>query len=324
MPVRNGGAWLDAAVGSILSQDHASLELIIVDDHSDDGALDRLDKSDRRLKFMASAGHGVSAAFNTGMAAARGRFIARMDADDIALPCRLRVQREYLEQNPGLALCGGVVELFSAQGLAGGNLRYQAWLNACRTPQTIARELFIESPIPNPSAFFQREALLELQGYADPDWPEDYDLFLRADARGMKMGKPVQPVLRWREHGGRLTRTDPRYALKRFQAAKIHYLARSRLAPGVRPVIWGAGPTGRLTCDLLRAEGREAAGFIEVHPRRIGGEKRGLPVWPVEHLEKNRDCFVLAAVGAAGAREKIRACLDGLGRAEVEHYLFVA
>ena len=324
MPVRNGGAWLIDAARSILEQTHSNLELIIVDDHSDDDALQKLDKGDSRLTILANRGTGVSAAFNTGMNAARGEFIARMDADDLALPERIQDQLAYLEQNPEVDICGGKVEIFSARGLEGGNLRYQHWLNHCVGPAEISREIFIESPIPNPTAFFRRGALLKLEGYQDPGWPEDYDLFLRADAQGMKMGKPDQVVLRWREHGKRLTRTDKRYSLEQFQAAKIHYLSRYRLNPEIQALIWGAGPTGSLTCDLLCQEGRDVAGFLEVHPRRIGGEKRGRPVWPIEHLEKDQSSFVIAAVGAAGAREEIRAFLDGFGRTEGEDYLFVA
>ena len=324
MPVRNGGKWLQAAADSILAQSHDSLELIVVDDHSEDDALARLDRSDTRLCLHKSRGQGVSAAFNTGMGLARGDFIARMDADDLALPNRIRDQLDYLARHTDVDLCGGKVELFSAAGLAGGNQRYQAWLNGCATPDHIARELFVESPIPNPTAFFRREALLRLGGYRDPDWPEDYDLFLRADALGMKMGKPSAVLLRWREHDTRLTRTDKRYALERFQAAKIHYLVQYRLPTDCEPLVWGAGPTGRLTCDLLRAEGRDVAGFIEVHPRRIGGLKRDRPVRPVEYLQTDHDSFVIVAVGAAGAREEIRSFMGGVGRIEGEHYLFVA
>ena len=324
MPVRDGGEFLAEAVRSILGQTHAALELIVVDDHSTDAAIDALDRRDERLRVVESEGQGVSAAFNTGLARAKGEFIARMDADDIALPRRLEAQLGYLETHPEIALCGGRVEIFSAAGLQGGNQRYQDWLNGCRSPERIRRELFIESPIPNPTALFRREAIESLGGYADPAWPEDYDLFLRADSMGMKMGKPDETVLRWREHGRRLTRTDARYALSAFQAAKIHYLSSGRLEPGVEPVIWGAGPTGRLTHDLLVAEGRAVRGFLEVHPRRIGGEKRGLPVWPVEWLESEPEAFVLAAVGAAGARGKIRKYMRQLGRIEGAHYLFVA
>jgi glycosyltransferase involved in cell wall biosynthesis len=324
MPVRNGGEYLAPAVESILGQSHSKLELIVVDDHSDDGAVQALSEDDPRVRRVPSRGKGVSAAFNTGLALASGEFIARMDADDLALPRRLEAQLGYLETNPAVSICGACVEIFSEDDIRGGNRRYQDWLNRCRTPAVIHRELFVESPIPNPTALFRREALLLLGGYADPDWPEDYDLFLRADALGMQMGKPDGVLLHWREHDSRLTRTDGRYALKRFQAAKIHYLAKHRLGSAVEPVIWGAGPTGQLTHDLLKSEGRAVRGFIEVHPRRIGGSKRGLPVWPVDWLRQHGDAFVLVAVGAAGARQEIREFMQALGRVEGEHYLFVA
>ncbi|NNJ78797.1 MAG: glycosyltransferase [Xanthomonadales bacterium] len=324
MPVRDGGIFLAEAVDSILGQSHGQLELLLVDDHSSDGAVGQIESHDPRLRLLVNRGTGVSAAFNTGLAVASGHYIARMDADDIALPERLSRQVAYLENHPELALCGGCVEIFAAAGVAGGNRRYQDWLNGCRSPDEIRREIFIESPIPNPTALFRRDTLEALGGYADPQWPEDYDLFLRADARGMRMGKPKGTVLRWREHEHRLTRTDGRYDLKRFQAAKVHYLAQGRLRQGVRPVIWGAGPTGRLTHDLLEAEGRAVRGFIDVHPRRIGGEKRGLPVWSAEWLREQPDAFVLAAVGAAGARDRIRSHLSALGRVEGEDHLFLA
>ena len=89
-------------------------------------------------------------------------------------------------------------------------------------------------------------------------------------------------------------------------------------------IIWGAGPGGRLMHDLLLREGTRVEGFLEVHPRRIGGEKRGLPVWPVEEIERRRDAFILAAVGAAGAREQIRGYLLQHDFVEGENFLFVA
>ena len=324
MPVRNGGDYLQAAVDSILSQTEQRIDLLLVDDHSDDSAIADLECDDPRLLILASEGRGVSSAFNTGLARARGVFFARMDADDIALPERIETQLSYLSQNPGVDICGSCVEIFTEGQLQGGNQRYQEWLNSCRDPDVIQREFFIESPIPNPTAMFRREALLRLGGYNDPEWPEDYDLYLRADALGMKMGKPPEILLRWREHGDSLTRSDPRYGLEKFQAAKAHYLARGRLAEVGPVLIWGAGPTGRLTHDLLRDEGSEVAGFLEVHPRRIGGTKRGLPVWSFEDLDQHPDEFVLVAVGAAGARDKIRNFMQIQNRQEGKDYLFVA
>ena len=324
LPVRDGGAWLADAVASILGQTLDDLELLVVNDHSRDRAVARLPRDDTRLRLLENRGDGVSAAFNCGLEQARASFVARMDADDLALPQRLARQVAYLDSRPDVAICGACVEIFASGGVQGGNRRYQEWLNACRDPETIARELFIESPIPNPTALFRTGALQGLGGYGNPDWPEDYDLFLRADAAGLRMGKPDGVLLRWREHEGRLTRTDERYALERFQAAKLHYLVRHRL-PERRPVIvWGAGPTGRLTHDLLKAEGVPVAAFLDVHPRRVGRCKRGRPVWPIERLAGEPSAFVLGAVGAAGARARIRAFLGSLGRAEGEDFLFVA
>ena len=217
-------------------------------------------RQDTRLCVLTAAGEASARGFQYGLEQARGQFVARMDADDVALPNRLEVQSRFLEKHPGVDICGACVEIFSQQELAGGNLRYQQWLNNCTTPEQIHRELFIESPIPNPSAMFRRNAIDKLAGYGDPDWPEDYDLFLRADAAGMLMAKPDGILLRWREHEQRLTRTDSRYDIARFQAAKAHFLATYRLQ-GRPVVIWGAGPTGRLMHDLLLAEGVSILGF---------------------------------------------------------------
>ncbi len=324
MPVRNGGAFLAGAVQSILDQSLQEFELLLVDDHSSDGAIDRLHRNDDRLVVLSHEGAGVSSAFNAGLARARGQFIARMDADDIASRDRLEQQVSFLRLHEDIDICGACVEIFSEQKIAGGNERYQAWLNNLRTPQAIRREMFIESPIPNPTAMFRSTALRSLGGFHDPEWPEDYDLYLRADARGIKMGKPPGCLLRWREHPGRLTRTEDRYSQGNFQAAKAHYLANSRLPAGEPVVIWGAGPGGRLMHDLLQGEGTAIKGFLDIHPRRIGGQKRGLPIWPLDKLSALVDSFILVAVGTAGVRPEIREFMDRHARIEGEDYLFVA
>jgi glycosyltransferase involved in cell wall biosynthesis len=324
MPVRNGGDYLESAVESILAQSFSSLELILVDDHSDDAAISRLSTADPRLVLLENPGRGVSSAFNTGLSRARGELIARMDSDDVSMPDRIECQYNYFQSHSDVDICGACVEIFTDGTVAGGNIRYQAWLNACRSPEAIHRELFIESPIPNPTAMFRRETILRLGGYHDPDWPEDYDLYLRADALGMRMGKPESVLLRWREHAQRLTRNDERYALSRFQAAKAHFLSNHRLRGKGPLILWGAGPSGRLMHDLLLKEGTRVRGFLEVHPRRIGGQKRGLPVWPIEEIDRMQDAFILVAVGAAGARSKIREFMHQRALCEDEHYLFVA
>lgn len=323
MPVRNGGAYLATAVQSILEQTHTRLELILVDDHSSDGAIAALERSDPRLHIHLNTGRGVVAAFNAGFALCTGEYIARMDGDDISLPQRLACQLGYLAQNPSVDIAGCCVEIFSEDGIQGGFKRYQTWLNSVRTAREIHRQIFIESPMPNPGTMFRRDALQRLGGYREMPWAEDYDLYLRADAAGMQMGKPKQVLLRWREHANRLTHSSGIYSRKQFQRAKAHFLVHQRLTDP-RVVIWGAGPTGRLTHDLVVAEGGVVDGFIEVHPRRIGGKKRGLPVWPVAKIDEPGLAMVLVAVGTAGARDEISAYMLAHEKHAGQDYLFVA
>jgi glycosyltransferase involved in cell wall biosynthesis len=322
LPVHNGGPYLAAAVQSILSQSFCDLELLLVDDHSTDGVIGTLDLSDPRISVIRNSRRGVVNAFNTGLEAANGLLIARMDADDIALAHRLEVQRGLLNAHPDIGIVGGCIEIFADQDVGQGNTHYQDWLNAVRSPAQIRRQLFIESVIPNPTAMFRREVLERLGGYRDVPWPEDYDLFLRADGAGIRMAKPRGTLLRWREHPDRLTHTDGRYSRENFQRAKAHYLALHRL-DGHPFVIWGAGPGGRQMFDLLAAEGHAAGGFIEVHPRRIGGQKRGRPVWDMNRPGDWGRGMILVAVGSRGARVEISAFLEGTGRREGEDFLFV-
>jgi hypothetical protein len=192
-----------------------------------------------------------------------------------------------------------------------------------REPDQLHRQIKIESPLPNPGLMLRRTALEGLGGYRDVEWPEDYDLLLRADALGMQMGKPGAILLRWREHESRLTHTDPRYRRGQFMRAKVHFLLNHRLG-GQGVIIWGAGPTGRLIHDLIHQEGGVVDGFIEVHPRRIGGQKRGLPVWSMDKCTEVGLPMILVAVGAAGAREEIAAFMNSQKKTEGEDYLFVA
>lgn len=323
LPVRNGGEYLREAVDSILSQSFENLELLLIDDHSTDDAVSSLDQSDLRLKILKTNGNGVVDAFNSGLEQCRGEYVARMDADDISLPGRIRSQLEYLETHSSVDICGCCVDIFSDTGIQGGLARYQNWLNSVREPGQVRQQIFIESPLPNPGVMFCSAAIKQLGGYRNCQWPEDYDLLLRADAAGMRMGKPDPVLLRWREHESRLTHTDSLYERKNFMRAKSHFIVHHRLQ-GRSVIIWGAGPTGRLMHDLLCSEGANIEGFIEVHPRRIGGLKRGLPVWPIDKVKSQGDAMVLVAVGAAGARKEIADYMQKHNKLPERDYLFVA
>ncbi|HRQ63824.1 MAG TPA: glycosyltransferase family 2 protein, partial [Xanthomonadaceae bacterium] len=308
MPVRDGGAWLGEAVDSILGQSLEDIELIVVDDHSRDGAVASLPaRRDPRLRVLSSPAPGVVAASNAGMAAARGAFIARMDADDIAAPGRLARQVAYLEDHPGVDLCGTQVEIFGAAAGEGAH-RYGDWLNALTSPEAIAAAMYIESPLAHPSLMLRGRALdtLGRAPYRAFDGPEDYELLLRADAAGLRMGKPQGMLLRWRDHDGRLTRSDARYRREAFFRCKAGYLVSSRVR-GRDLVILGASVTGALLFDVLQPHDVSVRGFVDPAARRHGGRKRGHPVHGPEWLASlNDDVLLLVAAGRRGARAEIQ------------------
>jgi hypothetical protein len=248
-----------------------------------------------------------------------------MDADDIAMPDRLTRQLHYLQHNPQIGIAGAKVKIFSSDTLGQGFQLYEQWLNSLSTSEEIERDLFIESPIPNPTAFFRREIYDQLGGYHDPEWAEDYDIWLRAHTEGIKMGKPDEVLLHWRDHATRLTHCDARYENKLFLKAKAYYLAANpHYLKNRNAIIWGTGPNGTYIHDLLITLDVKVDAFIEINPKRIGGVKRGLPVLHFDKLSQYTDALIIGAVGSRGAREEMRHALLNMGKQEGRDFLFAA
>lgn len=330
MPVHNAGVYLEEAISSILNQEKVKLELIVVDDHSSDQAIDNIEQKlsqDKRIKLFSSSQRGVVAAMARGYREANGEYIARMDADDIALPHRLFQQLKYMKNNPSIGIVGGKIKIIGEYKIGEGFSLYEQWLNKLCSSEDIERELFIESPIPNPTAFFKREVYELLNGYQNPEWAEDYDMWLRAHALGVKMGKPESVLLHWREHEHRLTHNDKRYDNKLFMKAKAYYLSNSRHLKGRKAIIWGAGPIGTYLFDVLTEYNIDVEAFIEVNQRRVGGLKRGVPVFHYSEINtytQDNNALIIGAVGSRGARTEIRQALLDMGKEEGSDFLFAA
>ncbi|HEX7809479.1 MAG TPA: glycosyltransferase family 2 protein, partial [Thermoanaerobaculia bacterium] len=119
LPVWNGERFLAEAVESVLRQTHESLELIVIDDGSSDGSLaiaEEFAARDSRVVVIHTPHRGLPSALNAGTAVARGRYVARMDADDVSLPTRLARQTEYLDANIDVVAVGSAVEVIDETG----------------------------------------------------------------------------------------------------------------------------------------------------------------------------------------------------------------
>ena len=324
LPVRDAQETLLACLGSLAGQTFGDHEVVAVDDGSSDGTPSMLAaaaRADARLRVVRTPPRGLVAALNTALALARGSLLARMDADDVCHRERLALQVEGLEDDPRCAILGCGVAASRARS---GMRDYVAWLNSLVNHEDIVRDLLVESPLVHPSVMMRAEVLRDLGGYRSFDGPEDYDLWLRAHARGWRFGKRREVLLDWRDRPARLTRTDPRYRPERFRELKVAALERAALPPGRGVVLWGAGPVGKGWARALRAGGHEVAAFVEVDPRKIGQRIHGARVVDVAGAAAFAGRLHLAAVGRPGARARIRAAARELGLREGDDLIAVA
>lgn len=325
LPVRNGEPYLAEALRSLSEQTLADFEAIVVDDGSTDGslALARAHAhADDRVSVLARPARGIVAALERARAGARGELLARMDADDVALPGRLAAQVAALAAEPDLVACGCGVEYWPRERVTDGSRRYEAWLNGLVTAELAARDAFVECPIAHPALLARADAVAAVGGWRDPGWPEDHDLVLRLWARGWRFRNVDEVLLRWRDHPARLSRTSPRYAQDAFVRGKVHHLRETLLAGRPGAVVWGAGPVGKSFARELQRQGVRVLAFVEVDPRKLGRTIHGAPVVPVD--EAPAEGIALGAVAGADARTRIREAVAAQGRIEGVDFVAVA
>lgn len=323
LPCYNAQDTLEEALDSLQSQTYTDIEIICVDDGSSDHTLEILHQRarlDPRLKVLPAPHGGVIQAVNLGLSACQGEIVVRLDADDRCHPRRIELQRDYLRSHPDVAVVSCLVQGFPPDEIKEGFQIYFDWLNSLVHHEDITREIFVESPIANPSAAFRRSWIRDLGGYQDHGWPEDYDLWLRGYLAGSRFAKIEQVLLDWREHPQRLTHEDPRYSLENFLRAKAHYLARGPARDRDAVIIWGAGMTGRRLSKHLEREGLSLKAFVDVDQKKIGRTRRGKPIISSQELpvlwEKYQNPILLTAVRARSAAPLISGTLEELGLLE--------
>ena len=184
LPVRNGLPYLSAAVESVLRQTFTDIEVLVIDDGSTDGTAAWLRTlTDPRVRVLAPSTPGLASALNTGLAAARGRYIARQDADDWSAPERLARQVAWLEARQDVDVLATTVAFVDEAGLpvdSAWTATVRTQWDAAVTPAQIAALMPLTCCIFHATVLARTAVLREAGGYDQATVPaEDYDLWLR-------------------------------------------------------------------------------------------------------------------------------------------------
>lgn len=206
IPVYNGESWIAESVESILSQEGAALEVVVVDDGSRDASVEILRKiRDERLRIVQmGANVGLIGALNAGIRETTAPFIARHDQDDVALPGRIGAPLRLLKSRPEMALVGSCAALVHDDGYV-----RRRKLSYPRSDVDIRFQMFFGNPFLHSATMFRREALELAGGYRVQPWgnfPEDYDLWTRLSRVGT-MANLEEPLVMYRQHAGGLSAT---------------------------------------------------------------------------------------------------------------------
>ncbi len=196
MPVYNGASYIEEAIESILQQTFTDFEFLIIDDGSSDDSADLIASyDDIRIRLLRNQSNlGLVRSLNIGIKQACGKYLARMDADDISLPHRLARQCAFMEQFPEVGVCGAWLEAFE------GNTR-TLWSPPLEHDRIVSTLLF-ESVIYHPTVMI-RKTVLDCNALCysiDYPYAEDYELWCRL-SRFCRLANIGEVLLHYRLHG---------------------------------------------------------------------------------------------------------------------------
>lgn len=294
LAVRDGGAYLRAALESVLGQTLAEVELLVVDDASSDATPEILDSiADPRLRVLRNDRLlGLAGSLNRGLDESRGRYVARLDADDVAMPRRLERQLALMRSRPTLGVLGSAVLELDARGRVGRSHVMP------REPVEARWVSLFSSPFYHPTVLVDRELLERHALRFDTSYEEseDYDLWSRllehADGCNMQ-----EPLVLYRVHPAQASRR--RRDVQRECQLRVARRSIAAVAPGLSggeiELAWRVGAAEPLAPEELEpaaAAFRELAAAFE---RRFGRGAR-------PHAARSLARAGSQATGAARAR----------------------
>lgn len=325
LPFHAAAPGLDAAIRSIIVQTYGHWRLILIDNKAHETAkqvAQRWAQEDARIIIIHEKEQGIAHALNTGLGAVTAPLVARMDADDICHPERFQEQVQMLMGDSTLGAVSCLTHLTSEVANHAGLQHFVNWQNGIITPEEHVLNRFVESPVAHPTMMFRAELIDRYGPYCTTPAPEDYELWLRWMANGVRMAKVPRPLLTWHDHPDRLTRLHPHYNEERMFEVKGHYLGqwiRGHL-PDTRPVT----VCGSSRWSDLRAQKLHEVGVRIDYCTDVIGPRNSRFAFITPEVAIQSGHFLINLIAQHGVRERMRQHFMAQGLVEGKDFLMAA
>lgn len=277
MPAWNAAVYIGAAIDSVLQQTYTLFELLIINDGSTDDTVNIVQSyTDKRIVLINTVHAGVSHALNTGLVHARGKFIARFDADDLCMPERLEKQIRFLANNPDYMITGSD----AAYMLDNGNHLFD-FSCAAHEDDTIRKNIYKICPFIHSAVMYRKDIVLKAGGYpVHAHHFEDHLLWIQLSAFG-KMHNLPEKLVQIRFSAGSIT-IDDRWRSRQFRSLKQKVLDKGKITPEEGMVL------AQLLQNETRASVKKGAYHILCGKKLLANNYQ--PVIAREHIRKAIRC----------------------------------
>ncbi|MBK9192172.1 MAG: glycosyltransferase family 2 protein [Crocinitomicaceae bacterium] len=253
MPVCNAQEFICETIDSVLSQTISDWELIIINDFSEDISVELISeyaRRDKRIKLNHNYQKGIIPAFSMAFSQSKGKYITRMDADDIMPENKLKLLYNCVNQNPK-TVATGKVKYFSRQPVSEGFLRYEDWLNEIADKNKFGENIYRECVIASPNWMVHRSCFENDISLSDLNYPEDYDLVLKWYDAGYEFKSINEITHLWREHPARTSRNSEVYQQKSFFELKTNHFINREIQDKENVQLIGYNQKGKLVHSIF-------------------------------------------------------------------------
>lgn len=322
MPVYNAQKYVEEAVLSVLRQTYVDWELIIMNDGSSDKSreiLRKLAKLDKRIKcFYSKENRGIGQTMTELVKLARGKYIARMDSDDIMLPTRIETQVKFMESNPKVGVIGSYLAEID------GNRQLKAVRKVPLTHEEIVGGLFTRQTIQNPTLMLRVSAIASKEMYFDSKLSpvDDLDFYLRLARAKVQFANIPEYLMYYRAHGQNSSLVDIKKSFNLSNLVREKALQKNRVTLSIgqtlvsraQKLVVNTLPNRTLYSiyKLWQGSGVKGGDVTRVKQSREFGVSIVMPIYQGEDLVKESVERVITAMRMTGKKFELIVVVDGM------------